>query len=253
MSQVRSRVLLLMALVMVPFLGLVGTASTQDSSDGVTIYGPDEMVGGASLAEWHARNWQWAISMPEDANPNFDPTGEKCGYGQFGPVFFLPAQYVESDPEAAPESYHCVVPEGVALYVTVGGAGCTTVEPPPYFGRDEAELTACAMEMADTITDMEASINGQPVADLEQYRTVTPLFPMLFGQDNFYGVEPGVALSVSDGYAFIIAPPPPGDYEITVSVTFEGDEAVYATTMSFSVVSPQVVEPEASPVASPVA
>ncbi len=251
MHQVRSRVLFLFALVMIPFLGLVGPASTQDSGDAVTVYASDELVGGASLAEWHARNWQWAISMPEEANPNFDPTGEKCGYGQFGPVFFLPAQYVEADPEAAPEGYHCIAPEGVALFVTVGGAGCTTVEPPPYFGRDEAELTACAAEIANGISNFEATINGQPVPDLEQYRTVTPLFPMLFGQDNFYGVEPSVALSVADGYTFIIAPPPPGDYEITIAVMFEGDETVYTATQLITVVAPVVIEPE--PEASPVA
>lgn len=249
MHQVRSRVLLLFACVLVPFLGLAGPAATQDSADAVTVHGPDEVVGGATLAEWNARNWQWAISLPEEANPNFDPTGEKCGYGQFGPVFFLPAQYVESTFEIAPEGYNCIAPEGVALYVTVAGAGCTTIEPPPYFGRDEAELAACAATIADGISLIEASINGQPVLDLDQYRTVTPLFPMLFGTDNFYGVEPSVALSVADGYAFIVAPPPPGEYEITVSVQFESDEAVYTSTQRVTVVAPVVIEPEASPAA----
>jgi hypothetical protein len=253
MKQVRSRVLLLMALVLVPFLGLVGSASTQDAELDVTIYGPDELVGGASLAEWDARNWQWAVSLPEEANPNFDPTGEWCGYGQHGPVFFLPAQYSEPEADAEPMDYHCVVPEGVALFVPVGGVGCTTVEPPPFFGRYEEELAACATEMANTITDMEVTINGQPVPDVEQYRHVTPLFNILFPVNNFYGVEPGVAQSVTDGYAFIIAPPPPGDYEIKASIMFEADDAVYDTTINLTVTAPQVIEPEASPVASPVA
>ena len=53
-------------------------------------------------------------SMPEDVNPSFDLTGERCGYGQSGPVFFLPGNTGE---EAL--DFRCVVAEGTALYVSV--------------------------------------------------------------------------------------------------------------------------------------
>lgn len=208
----------------------------------VTIHEPDELVGGVSLGEWLARSWQWAVSIPEESNPNFDPTGERCGYGQSGPVFFLPSAY---SPDVT-EPITCVVPLGVALFVGVAGSECSTVEPPPFFGRDEAELAACATEFTNGITEMSASINGQPVADLEQYRAVSPLFSMLFPEDNFFGVPPGVASSVADGYAFIIAPLPVGEYEISASVLFEGEDDPLATTIRVIVQEPQIIEPEAA-------
>ena len=244
------RSVLLAVLALTLLLGLTGPAIAQESTpavEGVTIYSPDELVGGASLGEWNARNWQWAVSMPEAVNPNFDSTGEACGYGQSGPVFFLPASY---GPEVG-EPITCVVPLGVSLFVGVAGSECSTVEPPPFFGRDEAELAACATAFTDGITEMEASIDGRPVPDLEQYRAVSPLFSMLFPEDNFFGVPAGVALSVADGYSFIIAPPPPGEYEISVSVLFEGEDAPLAITNRVIVQEPQVIELEATPEASP--
>jgi hypothetical protein len=252
MTWFRSRVVLLAALAFTLCAGLTGPVLAQEAtpaSEEITIYGPDEMVGGATLGEWEARNWQWAVSMPESVNPNFDSTGESCGYGQSGPVFFLPASY---GPEVN-EPITCVVPHGVALFVGVAGSECSTVEPPPFFGRDEAELAACATAFTDEISEMEASIDGQPVPDLEQYRAVSPLFSMLFPEDNFFGVPAGVALSVADGYSFIIAPPPPGEYEISVSVLFEGEDAPLAITNRVIVQEPQIIEPVASPEASPMA
>ena len=98
---------------------------------------------------------------------------------------------------------------------------------------------------------MEASIDGEPVTDLERYRAQSPLSTFLFPEDNFFGVPGGVAYFVADGYAFILAPPPPGEYEISVSTQFEGDEGPLAVTMTVVVQEPQVIEPEVAPEGSP--
>jgi hypothetical protein len=245
-----SRSVFLAVVSLIMLAGPSSLAVAQDAtpgSEGITILEPDEAYGGATLGEWIARNWQWAVSLPEASNPNFDPTGEWCGYGQSGPVFFLPASYTEEPPS----DLTCVVPAGTALLVSVGGSECSTVEPPPFFGRNEAELAACAEAFTDTIVEMEASVDGQPVADLERYRAQSPLSTFLFPEDNFFGVPAGVAQFVADGYAFIIAPPPPGEYEISVSTQFEGDEAPLGVTMTVIVAEPQIIEPEASPEGSP--
>ncbi len=240
----------LLAVVLILLGGFASLATAQEGTPAtgeVTILSPDEEYGGASLGEWQARNWQWAVSLPEAANPNFDPTGVTCGYGQSGPVFFLPASYTEEPPS----DLTCIVPAGTALLVSVGGSECSTVEPPPFFGRDEAELAACAEAFTDTITSMEASIDGEPVTELERYRAQSPLSTLLFPEENFFGVPAGVAHFVADGYAFIIAPPPPGEYAITVSTQFEGDEGPLAVTMTVVVEEPQIIEPEATPEGSP--
>lgn len=81
---------------------------------------------------------------PADVNPNINPNRNGCGYGQAGPVFFQPANF---GPPGA--TVTCVVPEGVGIYLNLGGSDCSTVEPPPFFGQDEEELCACAAVALD--------------------------------------------------------------------------------------------------------
>ena len=76
---------------------------------------PDAEVGGLDLAEWSARSWQWFFSLPQDVNPYFDETGEICGYGQSGPVFFLAG--AERSLERS-----CVVPQGAYVFVPLLGS-----------------------------------------------------------------------------------------------------------------------------------
>jgi len=225
--------------------------SAQDATPapgGVTIYGPDEAVGGATLGEWVVRSWQWTLSLPQSINPGFTPDGTGCGYGQSGPVFFLPSSFV---PDPATR-FECVVPAGTAILMPVGGAACSTVEPPPFFGRDESELRACAEGHFAAIESVEATINGEAVPDLDQYEVASPAFTVNFPEGNFYGVEPGVAQMVAVDYAFIIAPPPTGEYEIVASMTVDGMPEPFTATITVIVQEPQVVEPDASPAATPI-
>lgn len=52
-------------------------------------------------------------------------------------------------------------------------------------------------------------------------------------------LPPGVALAMVEHIGFIIAPPPPGEYLITV--IDEGQEFAYAVTVT--VEAPQIIEP----------
>jgi hypothetical protein len=64
------------------------------------------------------------------------------------------------------------------------------VEPPPFFGRNEAELRACAsnaVDMAEGAFDMTAmrlTVDGETVADLSVYRAATPRFALWLPEDN---------------------------------------------------------------------
>jgi hypothetical protein len=239
---------LLALLCLAALAGAAGRSVAQDATPaggGVTILPPDEIVGGATLGEWSGRWWQWAVSIPEVANPNFDETaGERCGYGQHGPVFFLPGSFVPEPPEIIT----CVVPTGTHIYIGLGGAECSTVEPPPFFGRDEAELAACAAANTEAMT-VSATIDGQEVADLDRYLSTSPLFTMNFPLDNFFGVPAGPAQAVAVGYGMILAPPPPGEYVITASTDFGDGSPPLEASIRVIVQEPTVVEPEATPTA----
>jgi hypothetical protein len=247
-------------LILVMLLALIGSSPasalaqqatpTAETGEGgeITILDPDEAYAGVTRGEWDARWWQWAVGLPAEINPNTDVTGESCGYGQSGPVFFLPANFTG---EPSTTTTTCVVPEGMAILLNVGGNECSTVEEPPYFGRDEDDLRSCAVAATDGVTDLQASINGQAVPDLEAYRTTSPLFPLTFPADSVFGTPAGVALSVADDYSVIIAPPAAGEYEIAASALYDG-EVTLGRTIRVVVEAPQVIEPEATPVATPV-
>ncbi|MFL5760248.1 MAG: alpha/beta fold hydrolase [Thermomicrobiales bacterium] len=188
------------------------------SAAGVVL-SPDAKVDGLSLGEWSARSWQWSFSFPNDANPFSDETGERCGFGQSGPVFFLAG----ADHSVARS---CVVPLGVNIFVPIIGSECSTVEPPPFFGRDEAELRRCAtgnVTMAERVLDMsvmQLTVDGQAIDDLSAYRAATPLFTLWLPKGNALGSDKMVANSVADGYQVMLNPLPEGDH--VVVITFPG-------------------------------
>jgi hypothetical protein len=213
-----------------PDTSVAATAATA----AVEILPPDEPFAGQTRGEWDARQWQWLVSMPVDVNPGDDTAGDRCGYGQSGPVFFVVGSGGGGDRT-------CVVAEGTAIYVVVATVECSTVEPPPFFGRTEEELRACATADMDLVTYVSARVNGVDVANLDTYRTASPLFTLTFPDNNIFGVESGVAQAVSEGFSFVIAPPPPGSYEITWLVSYpDGPLGGSATVI---VEAPQVIEP----------
>ena len=119
---------------------------------------------------------------------------------------------------------------------------CSTLEPPPFFGRSEDELRACATAWLDSATDYQASVNGQDVGDLDAYRSTSPLFTLTFPEDNVFGADPGVAQAVTAAYSFIIARPPPGRYEIVLSSRAIGDPTIFVNTVYLIVEAPRVIE-----------
>ena len=99
---------------------------------------------------------------------------------------------------ASGEPFTCVIAEGTAIYVTVAGTACSTLSSPPFFGRNEDELRACATADINGVTDYQARVNGQEVDGLDAYRIGSPLFTLTYPENNIFGVEPGVAQAVSE-------------------------------------------------------
>jgi len=211
------------------------------------VLAPDAQVAGRGLGEWSAQSWQWFFSLPADINPYFDITGEICGYGQSGPVFFL---------SGAEESLErsCVIPQGVHIFVPLFGSECSTVEPPPFFGRDEADLRRCAGEAIDhaaglfDMRDMGLIVDGEAIADLSAYRTVTPVFPLWLPEENLLGSDRTVADSVADGYQVMLRPLALGEHEVVIAIP--GPETI-TITYRLTVDSGTNAETIASPGATP--
>lgn len=245
---------LLAPLALLLALGLAGPAagSAQDATpvapagDAPAVLPPDAPAYGATFAEWSARHWQWALSFPAPISPLTDESGGRCGYGQAGPVFFL-----SGSPHAG-VAYQCTVPHGVAIHAWVSVAECSTVEPPPYFGRDEAGLRACVAALADATGAPTASVDGVAVPDLGPFRVQSPVFRVALPADNLLGAPPStIAAAVSDGYWLLLAPLPPGAHEVRVGGTLADGSPAPEATFRLTVAEPVVVEPaaEATPAA----
>ena len=54
------------------------------------VYSVDEKPYGLPYGKWTENFWKWVISIPQQNNPNLDPTGEKCMINQTDPnVWYL--------------------------------------------------------------------------------------------------------------------------------------------------------------------
>jgi hypothetical protein len=205
----------LLVLLVAVLLAVPVTADAQDATpvESGGILPPDAMVDGLGLGEWHAHFWQWTYSLPVDVFG--DATGDLCGVGQHGPVFFL---------TIAPRSVEraCTVPNEAVLFVPVANNECSTVEDPPFYGADEAELRACAQENIDRdreqwLPGAGLTVDGAAVGDLSAYRAATPLFQLVLLPNPATGTPGGVAQSVGDGYAALVGPLSEGEHMIEVS------------------------------------
>lgn len=249
----RLTVALLVTLVLAGPAATLAQDATPAASPAATdlAYPPDAEVEGLTLAEWHGRFQGWFLTFPIPIHPALDDTGERCAYAQQGPVFYLPTSLV---PELE-VTRACTVPADAPLLVLLLGVGCSTVEPPPFFGRDEAELRACAAGVLDADEPNEQSLTVDGVEiPLDGYRTQSPLLRVALPPDNLLGVPPTVTDAVSDAYAVLLRPLPVGEH--TVKIGVPGPEGRTATlTYTLTVAAAEVnAPPEGTPSAgTPVA
>ena len=251
-----SRLTFISALIMLFALNAFGAGLARAQTPGADatpiaknlVLPPDAEVAGSDLGEWSARSWQYFFSLPQAVNPYFDETGEWCGYGQSGPVFMLAG----ADHDV---TRSCVVPVGAHVFVPIIGSECSTVEPEPFFGSDEAALKKCASgnvdeaEGAFDMSAMQVLIDGQAVDNLSAYRAATPLFTLWLPPDNLLDTSQPAADAAADGYQIMVAPLSEGEHTLTFSVP--GPQTV-TITYHLIVTSGRVAAAEAaSPVATP--
>jgi len=105
-------------------------------------------------------------------------------------------------------------------------------------------LGPCATANLDEVTDVQARVNGNDVANLDSYRISSPPFNLTVPEGNMFGLEPGVAQAVTADYSFIIAPPPPGEHEIAWTARFpDQPEPPPLATIIVTVEAPRMDEP----------
>ncbi len=203
-------------------------ALAQDPTNGLgnpAIFPTDSHPYGVSYSEWTAKWWQWAHSIPTQSNPQLDMTGEHCAQAQnqTGPVWFLAGTSGGSIERT------CTVPSGKAILFPV----VNTINIRAASETDE-ELLAVAKSMADSVTTLEASINGVPLQNLWNFRIQSPFFDVILPNDNIFGISSGSYRAVADGYWVFLEPLPPGQHEIRFHGAMVDPTA--ASTLNFETV-----------------
>jgi hypothetical protein len=117
------------------------------------------------------------------------------------------------DPAAAPT---CTVDVGTEIFVAALSVECSTVEEPPFYGGNEAELRQCVRNLDVLQGTLTVTVNGKPVP---LTLVESPLLRLDLPEDNLLGVPAQQALSVASGLVALLQPLPPGTHEIVTTGT----------------------------------
>lgn len=179
---------------------------------------PTVVAGSPELANmW----WQWATSAPRPNNPLTDRTGENCGVGQQGDVWFLAGGFGNAYIRRV-----CTVPQGKALFFPL----INMVQ-----GRGRRSSLSCEQAKAyvkrnnETATDLFAEIDGVPVPDLQMYRLASDecfdMFSRVPAGQGGYNAYP----TATDGYWLKITPLPKGRHTLKFGGRYDNPGAEFGT------------------------
>ena len=174
------------------FWVLAGSAAAQDS-----LMPADAKIEGMTQGELSVRWWQWAGSFRYADSPVADRTGEKCGAGQDGPIWFLAGTYGSSVTKRT-----CRVPSEKYLFFPIINY-VVTPNPSCPGCLDCRGATASAKETTDNPTVLFAELDGQSLGNLKNRRYASPACFNLAGK--IFGsaaIEP----SAANGYYLLLKP-----------------------------------------------
>jgi hypothetical protein len=203
---------------------------------GPGVYAPGSTARGTTLSDWSAQWWQWALSLPLDANPLTDETGAQAFRGDVGKVFFLGGVFNES----GTAERTITVPTGTPLFFPALNSFSVNI---PGFGPEltEEQLRADAASLVVGVTNLHATIDGEQVPDLASHRELSPTFTAVLPEDSLlspFGVDyvGETGMAVSDGYWVMTRPLRPGDHEISFGgTTNEGTDAEFTLDVTYHV------------------
>jgi hypothetical protein len=168
------------------------------------------------LGETLGAMWKTVLETPTPQNP-FTGGGPVCvDLGGVVAPFGAPGT----------ESITCTVKPGTKVFVAAWSAECSTLEGPPFFGSNEAELRKCARDVNAGIatSDVIVLLDGRRVPVTE---VTSGLLRLNLPADNIFGAAAGTGppdmpyLSVADGWVALLHPLTPGTHTITLDITGE--------------------------------
>jgi hypothetical protein len=97
----------------------------------------------------------------------------------------------------------CTVRVGTPVVVSALSVACSDVEPPPFFGADEAAQRACDLAWASSVTEYRIGVDQQPSVDVdtERFAAFSPSTTVEIPPDSLFGLPAGPATFVAYGWS----------------------------------------------------
>jgi hypothetical protein len=220
---------LLPILTLVALLVMAGPVAAKNANPGVIP--PNAKPFGKTYEQWSVTWWNWAISLPVTNHPLFDQTGENCGVGQQGQVWFLGGVFgFSGDAERT-----CTLPTGKAIFfpiLNIFGDNIDPIDPngPPTELTEQGLIdTYCEPFLHDNVA-LNAEVDGRALKNLEEYEIEPTLFQYDMPEEDslydFFGVDwagaPPPPGAVSCGYYLMLAPLPKGEHTLHFHASTDG-------------------------------
>jgi hypothetical protein len=181
---------------------------------------PNFKLNGRSMVDLSEAWWKWSMSIPGDENPVSDITGNHCGEGQKGNVWFLAGGFGSSKIKRS-----CVIPSAKYLFFPIINMA--------YWPREEKSDFTCIDAIAnaalnnDTAIDLFVEVDGVSSNDLKKFRARTKkcfdIFERMPKAFNSYKAYP----SASDGYWLLFKPFKKGKHQIKFGGRYNKDSSAY--------------------------
>jgi hypothetical protein len=109
----------------------------------------------------------------------------------------------------------CTIPAGKATLFGIINAECSYSERPTL--KTESDLAECAKVQNNPTTNLQASVDGVNLQQLDKYRATSPLFNLTFPVKNIFGSPVGTTQAVVDGWYGFLQPLATGKHVVHFS------------------------------------
>jgi hypothetical protein len=159
------------------------------------------------MVQWTTEWWKWFLSIPKEAHPVYDETGEKWAVNQCDPnVIFLVATI------GGKAERSITIPTKKAVLLPVINFTMSYAEDPSL--KNDIDLVSRVKTNIDDIVQREVYVDDTKLVVSEEHRVSSAPFDFTFPRNNIYGVKGGPTRGAGDGYWIFLKPLSTGKHSI---------------------------------------
>ncbi len=208
------KTLMVMTILVSSTILLLPISSKVNAATGVPNLFPSNL-NKALGANW----WQWLLSIPPNKNPILDD--HPCDVKQSGSFFYLVGTF------GGDADRHCTISKTKGIFFPIFNVVATLDNTSDF--NTIAKIKKAAKENIDQATDLQASVDGVNINNINNLRAQSPVFKLKIPKDNVFGSPPGTFIAVADGYWVALKPLTVGEHTIKFAGRIAPDPGLHVT------------------------